>query len=316
MIKAFLDYASQRYYAGNPIISDDEFDKLAEAHNYERVGTPSVRDGVPHAFSMYSLQKCYVGEKPIELKGDVEETLKIDGAAAAVTYVNRKYVLGLTRGDGKRGQDITEKIRHLVPAEIDRDGLVQITGEIAAPKSIPNARNYAAGALNLKDIEEIKSRDLTFIAYGVSPVVRETWKAEMGWLETQGFYDVSTYTFQLSQGWVRKEFPTDGKVFRLNNNKAFEAAGYTANHPRGAYALKERQEGVITVLKDVVWQVGRSGVVSPVAILDPVKVGDAVVSRATLHNIKYIEELGLELDCKVEIVRAGHIIPRVVRRVD
>ena len=313
---AFLDYASQRYYAGQPIISDDEFDKLAEAHNYERVGTPSVRDGVPHAFSMYSLQKCYVGEKPVVLNGETAETLKIDGAAAALTYVNRKYVLGLTRGDGKRGQDITEKIRHLVPTEIDRDGLVQITGEIAAPKSIPNARNYAAGALNLKDIEEIKSRDLTFIAYGVSPMIKPTWLEEMGWLETQDFLDISTYSYLVSEGWNSKEFPTDGKVFRLNDNAAFEAAGYTSKHPRGAYALKERQEGVVTVLKDVVWQVGRTGVVSPVAILQPVMVGEALVQRATLHNHKYIQELNLELGCSVEIIRSGEIIPRVVRRVE
>ena len=313
---AFLDYASQRYYAGQPIITDDEFDKLAEAHNYERVGTPSVRDGVPHAFSMYSLQKCYVGEKPIELSGEKVETPKLDGAAIAVTYVNGKYVLGLTRGDGKRGQDITDKVRHLVPSEIDRDGLVQITGEVVAPKTISNARNYAAGALNLKNVEEVLSRDLTFIAYGVSPTVKETWLEEMGWLETQDFFDISSYGFRLSQGWVKKEFPTDGKVFRLNNNAAFEAAGYTSKHPRGAYALKERQEGVITRLLDVVWQVGRTGVVSPVAILAPVLVGDATVSRATLHNHKYIQELNLELGCSVEIIRSGEIIPRVVRRVE
>ena len=309
---AFLDYASQRYYAGQPIITDDEFDKLAEAHNYERVGTPSVRDGVPHAFSMYSLQKCYVGEKLIELAGETAETPKLDGAAIAVTYLNGRYVLGLTRGDGKRGQDITEKVRHLVPATVDRQGLVQITGEVVAPKSIPNARNYAAGALNLKDIEEVKSRDLTFIAYGVQPVVEELWTHEMGWLETQGFLDVHHAAFLKETD----KFPQDGKVFRLNNNKAFEAAGYTSKHPRGAYALKERQEGVVTRLLDVVWQVGRTGVVSPVAILAPVLVGDATVSRATLHNMKYIEELNLELDCEVEIIRSGEIIPRVVRRVD
>ena len=313
---AFLDYASQRYYAGQPIITDDEFDKLAEAHNYERVGTPSVRDGVPHAFSMYSLQKCYVGEKPVILNGDVEETPKLDGAAVAVTYINGRYVLGLTRGDGKRGQDITEKVRHLVPETIDRTELVQITGEVVAPKTIPNARNYAAGALNLKDIEEVKSRDLTFIAYGVQPMIKKTWLEEMGWLETQDFFDISSYGFRLSQGWVKKEFPTDGKVFRLNDNAAFEAAGYTAKHPRGAYALKERQEGVVTKLLDVVWQVSRNGSVNPVAILQPVMVGEALVQRATLHNHKYIRSLNLELGCSVEIIRSGEIIPRVVRRVE
>ena len=89
-----------------------------------------------------------------------------------------------------------------------------------------------------------------------------------------------------------------------------------AHHPRGAFALKEQKEGVITELLDVVWQVGKSGVVSPVAILRPVEVGEALVSRATLHNIEYIRSLNLEIGCNVEVIRSGEIIPRIVRRVD
>jgi NAD-dependent DNA ligase len=309
-MKAFLDYAAQRYYDGTPIISDSEFDKLAEAHNYEYVGAP-VRDGVPHAFPMYSLKKCYVGEKPIELNGEVVETPKIDGAAVSLLYVNGKLVLALTRGDGKRGQDITEKMKLLVPNEIQvGDGVLQITGEVAAPKTIPNARNYAAGALNLNDIEEFKQRDLTFIAYGVFPCFGNDYTSDMNALHYYGFHDVYGMGHVLTE-----RFPTDGRVYRLNSNSAFAASGFTASHPRGAYALKERQEGVVTKLVDVVWQVGRTGAVSPVAILEPVMVGDARVSRATLHNMRYIKELGLELGCSVEIVRAGEIIPRVVRRV-
>lgn len=309
-MKAFLDYASQRYFAGNPIISDDEFDKLAEAHSYEYVGSP-VRDGVPHSFPMYSLKKCYVGEKPIELNGEKIESPKIDGAAVALTYVNGNFVLGLTRGDGKRGQDITENIRHLVPKDIRTDEiLVQITGEVAAPKTISNARNYAAGAMNLKDSAEVRTRDLTFIAYGIQPSYSDLYQTDMSYLHDMGFYDV----YGLGQV-LEEKFPTDGRVFRLNSNKEFADAGFTASHPRGAYALKERSEGVITTLEDVVWQVGRTGAVSPVAILTPVMVGDARVSRATLHNMAYIRELGLELGCEVEIIRSGEIIPRVVRRV-
>jgi DNA ligase (NAD+) len=313
-VKAFLDYASQRYYAGSPIISDDEFDKLAEAHSYEYVGSP-VRDGVPHSFPMYSLKKCYVGEKPIELEGVKVETLKIDGAAVALTYVNGRFVLGLTRGDGKRGQDITDNIRHLVPGTIDRDGLIQVTGEVAAPKSIPNARNYAAGAMNLKDPAEVRTRNLTFIAYGIQPSINKTYMQDLGWLESQGFYDVHEYTYDAENNQLKEDFPTDGRVFRIDSNEVFASAGFTASHPRGAYALKERSEGVVTTLEDVVWQVGRTGAVSPVAILTPVMVGDARVSRATLHNMAYIRELGLELGCEVEIIRSGEIIPRVVRRV-
>ena len=88
--------------------------------------------------------------------------------------------------------------------------------------------------------------------------------------------------------------------------------GYTSHHPRGAYALKQQQETKQTILKDVIWQVGKSGQVSPVAILEPVEIGGAVVRRATLHNIAYIEDLGLEIGCGVEIIRSGEIIPRIV----
>ena len=305
-MKQFLDYACQKYYAGSPIISDAEFDALAAEHSYTNVGA-ATRHGVPHTFPMYSLNKCYVGEKPIDLGGETVESPKIDGAAVSLLYVHGKFVLGLTRGDGKRGQDITDNIRHLVPTFIARAGLIQITGEIAAPKSIPNARNYAAGALNLKNSEEVRTRDLKFIAYGLNDSAHHSYEEDMKWLTLQGFDTV------LVSDW--SDYPQDGRVFRLNSNRAFTDAGFTASHPRGAYALKEQSEGVITTLEDVVWQVGRSGAVSPVAILTPVLVGDATVSRATLHNQKYIEELGLEIGCQVEIIRSGEIIPRVVRKV-
>lgn len=306
-MKNFLDYASQKYYEGNPIIEDAEFDALAEEYGYESVGH-NVQDGVAHVYPMYSLKKCFVGEKQIELSGESVETPKLDGAAVSLLYVGGELKLALTRGDGKRGQDITDKMRYLVKGRI-RHGpnLVQITGEVVAPKCIPNARNYAAGALNLKDINEFRTRELAFVAYGVTPYIHATYKQDMEWLL---FNDILPVTFS---SW--EEYPQDGKVIRLNSNEAFEAAGYTSSHPRGAFAIKQRSPGVITRLLDVTWQVGRSGSVNPVAILEPVKVGDATVSRATLHNMRYIEELGLEIGCEVELIRSGEIIPRVVRRV-
>jgi DNA ligase (NAD+) len=309
-MKNFLDYAAKCYYDGNPIIDDAEFDALAEEHDYEYVGAP-VGDGVPHTFPMYSLKKCFVGEKQIELNGDIVETPKLDGAAVSLLYVKGELKLALTRGDGKRGLDITDKLRYLVPACIHTSvDVIQITGEVVAPKEIPNARNYAAGALNLKDIEEFKTRKLVFVGYGIQPAQNETYTGDMSLLHYWGFHDVWGMAIALEE-----DFPTDGRVFRVNDNKSFESAGFTSSHPRGAYALKERSAGVTTRLLGVKWQVGRTGAVSPVAILEPVKVGDATVQRATLHNMKYIEELGLEIGCEVEIIRSGEIIPRVVRRV-
>lgn len=314
-MKAFLDYASSKYYAGDPIISDEEFDKLAEYHGYESVGAPVLGDRIAHAFPMWSLQKCYDDEPLIHLGGVVVTTPKLDGAAVANYYAYGKHFISLTRGDGKEGLDITDKMRTLIPQEIEYsymdEAIIQITGEVVAPKSIDNARNYAAGALNLKSVDEFKTRDLSFIAYGITPNVYDTWSEDMLKLASvYGFHTVFTsHPDDLAQ------FPQDGIVFRMDEYARFNEAGYTSKHPRGAFALKERKGGVITKLLDVEWQVGRSGVVSPVAILEPVIIGEAKVSRATLHNIKYIRDLDLDIGCLVEVVRSGEIIPKVVRRI-
>lgn len=313
-MNTFLDYASSKYYAGDPIMSDEEFDKLAEYHSYESVGAPVTSDRIAHAFPMWSLQKCYDDEPLIQLgKGaTVAVTPKLDGAAVANYYVYGKHVLSLTRGDGKEGLDITDKMRTLIPQEIQYGEveLLQITGEVVAPKSIDNARNYAAGALNLKSVEEFQTRDLAFVAYGIVPNQYKFWSEDMQKLVSFGFRTVFT-----ENPTALEKYPQDGSVFRLDNYALFYEAGYTSKHPRGAFALKERKGGVITKLLDVEWQVGRSGVVSPVAILEPVVIGEAKVSRATLHNMKYIQELDLEIGCLVEVVRAGEIIPRVLRRI-
>ena len=308
-MKAFLDYASAKYYAGEPIISDEEFDKLAEYHGYESVGASVVGDRIAHAFPMWSLQKCYDDEPLTALPGFTVTTPKIDGAAVALYYAYGTLALALTRGDGKEGLDITEKMKQLVPNQLPNvvTPLLQITGEVAAPSIIENARNYAAGALNLKSLEEFSSRQITFIAYGMKPYKYDCWSQDMGFLHDLDFNTV------LDNEW--EDYPQDGKVYRLDDYDKFDALGYTSKHPRGAFALKERKGGVITKLLDVEWSVGRSGVVSPVAILEPVVIGEATVARATLHNIKYIRELDLDYGCLVEVLRAGEIIPRVVRRV-
>ena len=311
-MRTFLAYAAAKYYAGEPVLSDAEFDRLAKQYNFEDVGAPvDLSRAVPHAHRMYSLRKCFVGEPLIELPGEVIETPKLDGAAVSLLYVSGKLVLALTRGDGKAGLDITDKMRTLVENDLHvMLDTVQITGEVMAKKSIPNARNYASGALNLKSLDEFKSRELVFVAYGITPARCYTREQDMNLLDDYGFQTVRYADINLN------DYPQDGRVFRVNDNAVFEELGYTDKHPRGAFALKEVQEGVRTTLENVEWQVGRSGVVAPVAILKPVKVGDATVSRATLHNIGYIRDLELEIGCTVEIIRSGEIIPRVVRRVD
>jgi DNA ligase (NAD+) len=295
------------YYEGYPILSDDEFDMLADKHQYNAVGY-KVTDAVPHTYRMYSLKKCFdLTDAPLSVE-DCIETPKLDGAAISLLYVEGLLQLALTRGDGIQGRDITDKMRLLVPEEISITNLVQITGEVVAPSSVPNARNFASGSLGLNDLEEFATRPLAFVAYGQERVVNRNYDATLEGLERIGFNTALSFDCT--------DYPTDGIVYRLRDNFEFEKMGHTSNHPRGAFALKEQKMGEITTLVDVVWQLGKSGVVSPVGILDPIEIGGATVSRATLHNIEYIRDLDLEIGCQVEVIRSGEIIPRIVRRVE
>jgi len=314
-MQKFLDRASKLYYEGTPLLSDEEFDLLAVKHHYNSVGY-TVTDAVSHTYQMYSLQKCFdLAKAPLDINECIC-TPKLDGAAVSILYVDGNLELALTRGDGIQGRDITDKMKHLVPTKLRRtgrfkdlyNGVVQITGEVVAPSSITNSRNFASGSLGLNDVEEFKTRPLEFVAYDAYPHCVPTYSNEMSILKQMGLNVVTRFDCT--------DYPTDGDVYRLIDTRDFEKLGYTAKHPRGAFALKEQKAGVETTLVDVVWQLGKSGVVSPVALLEPVVVGDATVSRATLHNIQYIRDLNLELGCKVEIIRSGEIIPRVVRRID
>jgi DNA ligase (NAD+) len=308
-MKSFLDHASRNYYSGTPIITDEEFDFLAKQYNYTSVGY-AVTDAYPHAYRMYSLQKFLSEDVPSDLSGWIESP-KFDGAAVSILYINGELQLALTRGDGIEGKDITENIKWLVPTYIKHPGITQVTGEVCAYKSVKNARNYAAGALGLKDPMEFGERDLTFIAYDLftDATPYSTWTIAMKYLAGQGI-DTAYTTVHADM------YPHDGVVWRLNNYEQFENMGYTSHHPRGAFAVKEEQIPVRTILRNVTWQLGKSGVVSPVGHFDPIEIGGATIRKATLHNMDYIDALNLELGCAIGVIRSGEIIPRVVGRYD
>ncbi len=314
-MKEFLDAASECYYNGNPIISDEQFDRLADASNYKSVGAKVSGNIGKHIYRMYSLNKHYVddGKPPLNGYADSEKVRspKFDGAALDITYVDGALWRVLTRGDGVEGQDTTSKFlaTNLIPKTIRLHGVVQIIGEIVAPKAVENSRNYSAGALNLKDDSEFSTKAIIFLAYGIYPYQNTTWSEDMVLLKKMGFETVLEKN-------LTDIYPTDGIVVRLDNYTKFDDEGYTSKFPKGAYALKERGIAVETTLLSVEWQVGKSGKVTPVAILEPVLVGDAMVSRATLNNQAFIQALDLHIDDRVGIVRAGEIIPQVVYRCD
>lgn len=313
-LEQYLNECARHYYNGNPIISDEVFDRLAESIDYKNIGSKQHEHIQKHYYPMYSLTKYYEDEgkiNPLSNERDVSYSVKLDGAAISILYIDGELVRVLTRGNGKEGTDITDKFMgsKLIPQTLHHTGVVQVTGEIAAPKHVPNARNYAAGALNLKDINEFKTRSVEFFAYGVQPFQNETYEEDMDMLSRMGFNTVRDKD-------LIEIYPTDGTVFRVNSNARFEELGFTAHAPRGAYALKERGETVETTLLAVEWSVGKNGKVTPVAILEPVMIGDKKVSRATLNNPGFIESLGLCLGDKVAVGLGGEVIPVVFYRLE
>lgn len=310
-----LDKASHDYYAGTPTIPDYVFDELAMGCGYNKLGAPVHGKKGKHLYQMYSLQKYYEDDGKLDpLAGlDITTSIKLDGAAISLLYVDGILVQALTRGDGIEGQIITDKMYEhgkLVPLTVDlKNVTVQITGEIVAPLHIENSRNYAAGSLNLKDLSEFKTRAIEFFAYQITPNLDSTWSGDMNVLKQLGFNTVL-------EPELYKVYPSDGIVIRLENNYQFEQLGYTSKHPRGAYARKERAQYVETKLLDVEWNVGKTGKVTPTAILEPVKIGDATISRATLNNPGFIEALDLQIGDIVAVARAGEIIPCILHKVD
>jgi DNA ligase (NAD+) len=310
----YLDNCSRHYYNGDPIISDEVFDRLADSIGYSKIGAKQHEHIQKHYYPLYSLQKFYEGEgkvNPLEGEKDVSISPKLDGAAISILYVNGELVRVLTRGDGIEGTDITDKFigSTLIPQTLHHSGVLQITGEVAAPAVVPNSRNYAAGALNLKDRNEFKTRSVEVFVYGMQPTYNETYNEDIAMLKRMGFNTVK-------DDLITEIYPTDGVVFRVNNNKRFAELGYTSLFPRGAYALKTRGEAVETTILDVVWQTGKSGKVTPVAILEPVMIGDALVSRATLNNPGFIEMLDIQIGSKVNVIRSGDIIPCIISKAE
>lgn len=312
-IKEFLNKAAEAYYRGKELlIDDDQFDRLSELLNYSEVGYKVDGKTAKHQYQMWSLDKFFGKKESLGAPWDhdVVESPKLDGAAVSLLYVNGDLVQMLTRGDGISGQIITEKASFIegIPSTCMFGICNQITGEVVASKDNINSRNYVSGALALKDLEEFKTRKLRFIAYDVQPKLTDSYKKDLRFLENHGFTTIISRDIDFSL------YPHDGLVIRINNNDTYDSMGYTAHHPKGAIAVKERKDAVVTILEDVIWQVGKSGRVTPVAILQPVDINGAMVSRATLNNVHFLESLDLYIGCKVAVIRSGEIIPTIVGR--
>lgn len=317
-LKDYLKVCKIEYYAGHPVISDSQYDELELLYKDEMpIGSPGGR--VMHLHKLYSLRKYYREDNNLPEEIFYIKTPKLDGAALALRYLHGILHSVVTRGDGEQGEDVTHlfKIIHpetRIPQKIkvtkdtSQNGFHQITGELVSPKSIKNARNYAAGALNLKDPGEFYFKNVEFFAYDLQGTAYNTYGATLGFLRDIGFN--TPYTIDTSH------LPTDGYVYRLDDNAEYKELGYTSKYPRGAFALKERSEGVKTILLNVVWETGKTGKVTPVAILDTIDIDGASVSRATLNNPGFIKALGIQIGDAVMVERAGGIIPRIIKKAE
>ncbi len=274
--------------------------------------------------------------------------LKIDGLAVSLKYENGRFVQGLTRGDGTTGEDITENLRtiHAIPLKIEEPLNFEVRGEAYMPRRsfihlnnekeqngeqpFANPRNAAAGSLRQLDSKLAAKRKLSVFLYSVNDLTEfnATTQSEaleeldqLGFKTNQERERVSDIEGVLNyiEKWTSKRgslsYDIDGIVIKVNDLSQQEEMGYTQKSPRWAIAYKFPAEEVITKLLDIELSIGRTGVVTPTAILEPVKVAGTTVSRASLHNEDLIHERDIRIGDSVVIKKAGDIIPEVVKSI-
>ena len=274
---------------------------------------------------------------------------KLDGIAVSLLYVDGVLVRGATRGDGRVGEDITHNVRTVdsIPLKLQGEGWpveLEVRGEIYMPrqgfealnmrareegsKTFVNPRNAAAGSLRQLDSRITASRPLEMCCYGVVASDDNLFSSHSGalaQLKRWGFLtsvelavvdDIEACLAYYEQLLSRRDqlaYDIDGIVFKVDELALQEQLGFVSRAPRWAIAHKFPAQEEVTTLRDVEFQVGRTGAVTPVAKLEPVFVGGVTVSNATLHNLDEIERLGVKLGDTVIVRRAGDVIPQVVQ---
>ena len=279
---------------------------------------------------------------------EYEMELKLDGLAVSLKYAYGQFTQAVTRGDGQTGEDITQNaktIRNLplwltAASEIP---LLEVRGEVLMPKAgferlnrlaeekgdktFANPRNAAAGSLRQLDPAIAASRPLAFYCYSVNQGLPETIKtqsAALAWLGDIGFSvsavrvvknprEAQAYYESMIETRSQLPFEIDGMVIKVNNLALQQQLGFLSREPRWATAYKFPAETVMTRLNDIEWQVGRTGQITPVGKLEPVKVGGVTVSNVTLHNFGEILRLDVRAGDMVSVHRAGDVIPKVTR---
>jgi len=365
------------YVEAKPEISDYEYDalyrelrELEEAHPElitadsptQRVGGEPI-DGfetVTHAVPMLSIKNTYNAGEVQKFDADVRKSLgdepfhylvdpKIDGVAISLRYEDGRLVLASTRGDGKRGDDVTANVRTIraVPLVLRGQGwpdVLEVRGEIYWPLSafaacnrrraesgeepLANPRNGTAGTLKQLDPKIVAQRNLSFMAHGLGELSRRpaasasqiNAKLSAWGIPVNGHSRLCQRideVLEFIDDWLRTrgevDYATDGMVVKVDELDLRDRLGATGHSPRWCIAYKYQAEQAETVLREVSFQVGRQGTITPVAHFDAVELSGTTVSNASLHNFDQIERLDVRVGDTVVIEKAGEIIPQVLQ---
>ncbi len=377
-LRTLINYHNHRYYVlDSPEISDEEYDELMrelrqlEAEHPElitpdsptqRIGAPPVEEFgvVEHPEPLLSLANAFSYEdlaawhrRASNILGrqhfDLVCEPKIDGLAVALTYVDGLFVTGATRGDGYRGENITQNLRTIrsIPLSVpgkETPPRFEVRGEVYIPKkgfkklneerareSLPlfaNPRNAAAGSVRQLDSSITAKRPLDIFVYGLGPAegkaVPDTHWVIMQWLKSLGFKvnpeialcrtidEAEEYYQKWAEGRESWPYEADGMVVKVNSIAFQRELGAVAHEPRWAIAYKFPAVQGTTKLIDIGINVGRTGSLNPYAILEPVRVGGVVISSAALHNEEDIHRKDIRIGDWVVVQRAGEVIPEIV----
>ena len=367
-----LQKHNRLYYDKNsPKISDAEYDALKKEildleKQYEFLendNSPSKIIGfkpsknfkkVKHRIPMLSLSNAFDKDDLVNFLKKIKNYLsldenevidfsaepKIDGISASLTYKNGKFILGLSRGDGKEGEDITENLKTIkdIPKIIDQKDFptdIDIRGEVfirnddfkKMDSKFANPRNAASGSLRQKDSKVTSKIPLNFIAYTFGHTENLKIKSQTEFikkLEKWGFKinpfnkkinnvdDLIKNHQSLEQKRQSLDFDIDGLVYKVDNFSLQERLGFVANAPRWAIAHKFSPNSAVSTIENIEIQIGRTGALTPVAKIKPVNIGGVVVSNATLHNEDEIVRKDIRIGDTVLVERAGDVIPHVV----
>lgn len=315
----------------------------------QRVGAKVLTElnEVTHTSPMLSLDKCHTVEEIIKFANNKElvASIKLDGLTCRLTYENGSLIRAETRGNGYVGSDITEHVKQFknVPMKIDKDGIYVLDGEaiitdddfaeINQNGEYKNSRNLASGTLAVLDTSLVAKRKLSLLAWDVieggSNSLRDNLKEskELGFEIVPFWFMPNTtnafnpenlqsnidYVFNYAK---EEGYPCDGIVFKFDDIEYGKSLGSTSHHFKNGIAYKAKNEEVETILRDIDWTLGKTGVITPTAIFDAVEIYDTTVERASLHNISIMKELlGEEphIGQNIVVTKSNMIIPQVVR---